>query len=68
MTALDKMREAADALEAANTEFSAALLDTKTPSRFLAAKEAILQANEVWIDAVAEAYLANVAKRVEALR
>lgn len=68
MTPLDKMREAGEAFEKASEAFSEALIDLRQPSKLLAAKEVVLQAHAAWIDAVAEAYLANVALSVEGLK
>lgn len=68
MKDLEKMRAAGEALEAASTEFSAAVIDFRAPSKFLAAKEAVVQAHIDWVEAVSEVYMANVAARVEGLR
>ena len=68
MTPLDKMREAGEAFEKASDAFSEALIDLRQPSKFLAAKDAVLAAHAAWIEAVAEAYMANVALSVEGLK
>ena len=47
MTALDKMREAGEAFEKASDAFSEALIDLRQPSKFLAAKDAVLEAHVV---------------------